>query len=225
MPSLGFSKQFVPRVESGEKTHSIRGRRKRPEQWMPGKLVHLFYAMRTKHCRRLGTGVITEVRDITIHDDQVEIDGAAFSDATELSAFARADGFLTWQQFVDFFDDHYALPWSGSLIKWQLIKPLSPTAQEGTSPMNNAELIKAIADETGIAKATIATVITSQASHVSAALTNGEGEATLHGIGKLKMQTRAARTGRNPKTGESIEIAAKSVVKFSVAKTLKDAVA
>lgn len=126
MPSLGFSKQFVSRVESGEKTHSIRGRRKRPEQWMPGKLVHLFYAMRTKHCRRLGTGVITEVRDITIHDNQVEIDGAVVDGERELSAFARADGFISWNEFTTFFRQHYGLPWDGSLIKWQL--------QPGTKP-------------------------------------------------------------------------------------------
>ena len=43
------------------------------------------------------------------------------------------------------------------------------------------------------------------------------------GLGKLKFTTRAARTGRNPATGESIEIPAKNAVKFSVAKALSDA--
>ena len=47
----------------------------------------------------------------------------------------------------------------------------------------------------------------------------------LHGIGKLKPLQKAARTGRNPATGEEIEIPAKTAVKFAAAKALKDAVA
>jgi DNA-binding protein HU-beta len=49
------------------------------------------------------------------------------------------------------------------------------------------------------------------------------GEFTLPGIGKLVKQKRKARIGRNPKTGEKIKIAAKTVVKFRVAKAAKDA--
>jgi DNA-binding protein HU-beta len=47
---------------------------------------------------------------------------------------------------------------------------------------------------------------------------------TLPGIGKLVMQKRKARMGRNPQTGEAIKIPAKTVVKFRVAKACKDAV-
>jgi DNA-binding protein HU-beta len=50
------------------------------------------------------------------------------------------------------------------------------------------------------------------------------GEFTLPGIGKLVKQKRKARIGRNPKTGEKIKIAAKTVVKFRVAKAAKDSV-
>ena len=49
------------------------------------------------------------------------------------------------------------------------------------------------------------------------------GEFTLPGIGKLVKHKRKARLGRNPKTGETIKIAAKTVVKFRVAKAAKDA--
>lgn len=48
------------------------------------------------------------------------------------------------------------------------------------------------------------------------------GEFTFPGIGKLVKQKRKARIGRNPKTGEKIKIAAKTVVKFRVAKAVKD---
>ena len=47
---------------------------------------------------------------------------------------------------------------------------------------------------------------------------------TLPGIGKLVLRNRAARLGRNPKTGETIQIPAKRVVKFRVAKAAKDAI-
>lgn len=47
---------------------------------------------------------------------------------------------------------------------------------------------------------------------------------TIPGIGKLVMTERAARTGRNPATGEPIQIPAKTVVKFRVAKAAKDAI-
>ena len=48
------------------------------------------------------------------------------------------------------------------------------------------------------------------------------GEFTFSGIGKLLKQKRAARIGRNPKTGEKIKIKAKTVVKFRVSKAVKD---
>jgi DNA-binding protein HU-beta len=51
------------------------------------------------------------------------------------------------------------------------------------------------------------------------------GEFTIPGLGKLVKAQRAARIGRNPQTGESIKIKAKTVVKFRVAKAAKDAIA
>ncbi|MCK4415006.1 MAG: HU family DNA-binding protein [Candidatus Eisenbacteria sp.] len=50
------------------------------------------------------------------------------------------------------------------------------------------------------------------------------GEVPLTGLGKFKVSRRKARMGRNPQTGEAIEIPAKKVVKFSVAKTLKETI-
>lgn len=54
--------------------------------------------------------------------------------------------------------------------------------------------------------------------------TKKKGEFTIPGIGKLVKQQRKARTGRNPATGESIKIPAKTVMKFRVAKAAKDAI-
>ena len=50
------------------------------------------------------------------------------------------------------------------------------------------------------------------------------GEFTIPGLGKLVKAQRAARTGRNPQTGEAIKIGAKTTVKFRLAKSAKDAV-
>lgn len=55
--------------------------------------------------------------------------------------------------------------------------------------------------------------------------TRKSGEFTIPGLGKLVKAQRAARIGRNPQTGESIKIKAKTAVKFRVAKAAKDAIA
>jgi len=55
--------------------------------------------------------------------------------------------------------------------------------------------------------------------------TKKNGEFTIPGLGKLVKAQRAARLGRNPQTGESIKIKAKTAVKFRVAKAAKDAIA
>ena len=91
--------------------------------------------------------------------------------------------------------------------------------------MNQAELIDAIHSRSeGLSKASIKAVLEAQANSVESALLN-DGEVTLPGIGKLKTVEKPARTGRNPATGEEMEIPAKTAVKFVAAKVLKDAVA
>lgn len=92
--------------------------------------------------------------------------------------------------------------------------------------MNQADLVNAIADHhsnTGVSKAAIKFVLDAQAEVIKGELKSG-GEVTLPGIGKLSVSERAARTARNPRTGEEIAVAAKKAPKFSAAKALKDAV-
>lgn len=92
--------------------------------------------------------------------------------------------------------------------------------------MNMQNLIDAIHDVNGNLKKTdIMSVLKLQGDVVQAHLGNGGAEVTLPGIGKLKAVAKPARTGRNPATGEEIEIPAKTAVKFTAAKALKDAVA
>lgn len=92
--------------------------------------------------------------------------------------------------------------------------------------MNQAELIDAIAatnPNNNSSKTNVKAVLESLASVTHAELLQG-GEVTLPGLGKLSVKEAAARKGRNPATGESIDIAARKAPKFSAAKALKDAV-
>lgn len=90
--------------------------------------------------------------------------------------------------------------------------------------MNKAELIAAIADDTGTDKGHVSSVLASLGRAVAGSLKDGN-EIVLPGVGKLKPDARAARTARNPSTGAMIDVPAKTVVKFKVAKDLADAVA
>ena len=90
--------------------------------------------------------------------------------------------------------------------------------------MNQSELILKTAQISGLTKKDVEHALKTAGDVVGAALVE-EGEAVLPGIGRLTVKARAAREGRNPKTGESMQIAAKKVPHFSAAKALKDAVA
>lgn len=81
----------------------------------------------------------------------------------------------------------------------------------------------ALAEETGMSKKDVAAFLETL-TNMAYSEVKGNGEFTLPGLGKLVKQHRKARMGRNPATGESIQIPAKTVVKFRVAKAAKDAV-
>lgn len=89
--------------------------------------------------------------------------------------------------------------------------------------MTKQELIDAIAAGTGQTKKDVDQVLNHLGMAVTHTLKTG-GDVTLPGIGKLSVNKRAARIGRNPATGEELKIKAKKVPKFSAAKALKDAV-
>lgn len=91
--------------------------------------------------------------------------------------------------------------------------------------MNTQEMIDAIHENaTGLKKTDIMSVLKLQGDVAQATLSQGN-EVTLHGLGKLKPVAKAARTGRSPASGEKIDIPARTAVKFTAAKALKDAVA
>lgn len=89
--------------------------------------------------------------------------------------------------------------------------------------MNKAELIDAIADSADLSKASASRALDAVIDSVTNALKAGD-QVSLVGFGTFAVKDRAARTGRNPKTGEPIEIAASKVPGFKAGKALKDAV-
>ena len=90
--------------------------------------------------------------------------------------------------------------------------------------MNKAELINAVAAAADVSKKDAEAVITASVETSTAALKGGE-KVQLVGFGCFEVKKRAARTGRNPKTKEAIEIPASAVPVFKAGKALKDAVA
>ncbi|WP_020182117.1 HU family DNA-binding protein [Methylotenera sp. 1P/1] len=89
--------------------------------------------------------------------------------------------------------------------------------------MNKSELIAEIATEAGITKAEAGRVIDATTSAITASLKKGEA-VTLIGFGTFKVSKRAARTGRNPRTGAELKVAARNAPAFAAGKALKDAV-
>lgn len=90
--------------------------------------------------------------------------------------------------------------------------------------MNQSEIVARTASITGLPKTAVDHVIKTAADVITAALRDGD-DATLPGLGKLVTSRKEARIGRNPMTGSAHPIPARNVVKFRVAKALKEAVA
>ena len=89
--------------------------------------------------------------------------------------------------------------------------------------MNKAELIDAIAASAEVTKADAARALDATISTIANALKKGD-TVTVVGFGSFVVRARAARTGRNPRTGETIKIKASKNPAFKAGKALKDAV-
>lgn len=88
--------------------------------------------------------------------------------------------------------------------------------------MNKSQLIEKIAEGADISKASAGRALDSFIESVTGALKDGDSVA-LVGFGTFSVRERAARSGRNPQTGETIQIAAANVPSFKAGKALKDA--
>ena len=89
--------------------------------------------------------------------------------------------------------------------------------------MNKSELIEALASKAEVSKKTAAAVLEAFTSTITEELAKKE-KVTLVGFGTFETRERAARTGKNPRTGEALKIAASVAPAFKAGKALKDAV-
>ena len=89
--------------------------------------------------------------------------------------------------------------------------------------MNKSELVEAIANGSGVTKADANRVLDTFMTTVTDALKGGD-QVVLPGFGSFSIGNRSARTGRNPQTGQTIQIKASRVAKFKAGKSLKEAV-
>lgn len=89
--------------------------------------------------------------------------------------------------------------------------------------MTKSQLLNKLAEKTGKSKKEVQEFIDALVSTAYAETKSG-GEFTIPGLGKMVKKNRAARMGRNPATGQQIQIPAKTVLKFRLAKAAKDAI-
>jgi DNA-binding protein HU-beta len=89
--------------------------------------------------------------------------------------------------------------------------------------VNKAELIDAVAEGADLSKASASRAVDSFVAAVTGALQKGD-QVALVGFGTFSVKARAARTGRNPRTGEAIQIKASNNPGFKAGKALKEAV-
>ena len=89
--------------------------------------------------------------------------------------------------------------------------------------MNKNELVEAIASNTELTKTDVDKIITSFADVITEALAKGD-KVSIKGFGNFEVRSRSERTGRNPRTGETMTIAASKVPAFKSSSALKKAV-
>jgi hypothetical protein len=132
MVALTFKPEFVCDIDAGMKTRTIRRVRKtgNPE---PGKGLQLYTGLRTPQCEKIRDAVCTRVRPVTIDHMGVVLNGKRLwpGDAPAYAGgvdpeqydgdFARADGFNSFTDMLEFFEGQYGLPFTGQLIEWRLV--------------------------------------------------------------------------------------------------------
>lgn len=92
------------------------------------------------------------------------------------------------------------------------------------SDLNKAELVSDVAERAGVSKKDAEKVLNAVVESIEAALAQGD-KVALVGFGTFEVRERAARTGRNPRTGDTLEIAGSKVPAFKAGKSLKELVA
>ncbi len=117
--------------------------------------------------------------------------------------------------------NHFSL----TMIIWSSVARVllitSPFIERISIRMNKSDLIHSVSEQTGVARHMLEVVFGRIFNTIETALAEGD-QVAIHGFGTFSVKTRAAREGRNPRTGEAISIPESRVVVFKPAKSLKD---
>lgn len=127
MPALNFKKQFAQDVEFGVKRQSVRAPRKdgRPHCKV-GDTLKLYTGMRTKECRLLGEATVQQIAKVRIEGTEMFLDGKRLYSTLHSrdqfgqtdNEFAEADGFGSFMDMADWFQEVHGLPFEGVVIFW-----------------------------------------------------------------------------------------------------------
>lgn len=115
MGLYGFKSRFVPLIERGLKTHTIRARRKFEDH--VGDVMHLYFGLRTSSVRLLARTPCIQTGAVLIPDQhRISINHAWLLPA-HMDSLAIHDGFLDgWEEMVEFFEDRF--PFEGRIYTW-----------------------------------------------------------------------------------------------------------
>lgn len=131
MVALNFKAQFADDVEEGRKRRTIRAPRKDGRDPKPGDRLQLYTGMRQSGCRKLRDAECWRVRPVEIDHMGIKIDGRplwtgdapAYQGGVDPESyegdFVRADGFDSFTEMANFFEQEHGLPFKGLLIEWR----------------------------------------------------------------------------------------------------------
>ena len=108
-------------------------------------------------------------------------------------------------------------------VLYNCVMPTKNTRLRGENTMNKTELIAVMAETSGLSKKDCDAALTAFITTIETALKSGE-KVQLIGFGSFEVKERAARTGRNPRTKETVEIPASKVPVFKAGQAFKDAI-
>lgn len=115
---LGFNKQFVSKILSGEKIHTIR--RDQKDRWKPGRIIHFSTGVRTKDYSQFAIGRCVSTSEIIINPAEervfISIGPGLVYRGQGVITFAKNDGFDSLADFWKWFNQ----PFEGKLIHWTL---------------------------------------------------------------------------------------------------------
>jgi hypothetical protein len=117
---FNFKKEFISRVESGEKRQTIRRIRKDKRRPIAGDMVKLYTGLRTRAARLLQAANVVECMSVRMHIDEgvIVIDGRKL-EKDEAFAFAKADGFVCIDEMMCWFRDQYGTDdFEGFCVRW-----------------------------------------------------------------------------------------------------------